>query len=184
MSSVPIGGVSATGDPLSDSIPYKDTAQTAHAMIKMAKAAQVQVAIREWVQDFVKTVRPKAYASEAAAFFYWMCDPANWRYVRDSRIVEMVRSPRRSLAIRSGDCDDQATFLLAACLHLGFRCRVVTVGFKPRALTIRPSFTHVFITIQDVKSGRWAVVDPVAASKTEDMLRRVKQVRFYDVEAR
>lgn len=185
---------------------YTGTPQT---IIKMTEAAdgdrgQRSFALRERVEDVIRRVRPKDYWSESLAVYYWMCGP-QFRYTRDPRRVEQVKDPMRLIEEIDkhgsclGDCDDFATFGRAALGSIGNKTRFATVGFRPAngrvanpAIMADPvfklitsphprlpgPFTHVFMQAMKPHGG-WVTLDPVAGPRTEEMHRRVKQVRFY-----
>jgi hypothetical protein len=182
---VPVGRDAPTGDPGARSLPYRDTRRTVAAIIAFAKTAQVHVPLRELVESVCRQIRPKAYMSEAAAWLYWLSNPANLRYMRDPILVELVRSVERTLRNRHRtgvDCDDQDALAVAGLLLMGFPVRVMTVGFRPRSATGGLwAFTHVLCACQDAKTGRWGAVDPVAGPRTQQMLRRVRQARVYEI---
>lgn len=162
--------------------PYKGTKHTVENMIRLVKESQGDMVLRRFVENLCRGLRPKDYVSEAAAIYYWSCK--NLRYMRDPRLVEMLKSPRYILEnykVGGCDCDDLSVWISSCCSIAGMPVRFVTVGFKPRSLTIRPAYTHVFASAQDVKSNKWMVLDPVAGPRTEAMLKSVKQAAIYDV---
>lgn len=182
LATVPTGSAAQTYDAGARSVPYQDTRQTVGEMLSMAKQGQVDVPLREFLEEIVRQVRPKDYLSEMAAVYYWAC--TKLRYMRDPRLVELVRGPARILRrARQGgfDCDDLTTFLVTAALLLGMPLRILTVGFRPRSVTIRRSFTHVLPQVQEHRTGYWATIDHVAGPRSAAMLSRVRQARIYEV---
>jgi transglutaminase-like putative cysteine protease len=175
-------------------------------MVRVASGdrGQKNFKLREKAESVVRQVRPKDYWSEVLALYYWLCGP-EFRYTRDPERVELVKDPMRMLwelqthGRALGDCDDLSTLLMALIGSLGGSTRIVTVGFRPvngkladprifdghdMNLITSPHprlpgpFTHVFIQAKKPKGG-WVTLDPVAGPRTEDMHRKVKQVRFY-----
>lgn len=162
-------------------------------MLQMAdgKRGAQSVRVRMAVEDIVRHVHPRDTLSQLAAIYYWYM--AHHHYMKDPVPAEMVKDPQRVFeeveksGLFLGDCDDAATFLTGASRSIGIKAVPVRVGFrKPRAVTLgsvrgRPvratlptPFTHVLAVARD-QYGRTVVLDPVAGSSTDRMLRRTKR---------
>ena len=75
------------------------------------------------------------------------------------------------------NCDDIAALSAAMLRQLGRNAQFVTVGFgKPG------HYSHVFTRVQEPKSQKWFVCDPVAGTDEGTMLRRVKTYRFWTID--
>ncbi len=61
----------------------------------------------------------------AKAIFYFVRD--NFNYVSDPTSFEYVKSPRESLAVQGGDCDDAAILLASMLESIGVRTRMVFI---------------------------------------------------------
>ena len=187
-------------------LPYRGTPQTVVKMFQAANGPRGQKSfrVRCRVEEVIRHIRPKDYLSEIMAVYLWTCG-TEFRYTRDPERVELVKDPERLLdelegrGVALGDCDDLATFLIAALGSIGCTCRIVTVGFtKPgealpdkRVLSepgmhlvtsphprLSGPFTHVFAQVKR-PGGSWVTVDPVAGPRTRRMHSRVKQLRVY-----
>lgn len=134
--------------------------------------------IRRLAESICKYLKPKDYLSEYLAIYYWTLQ--NIRYIRDIQHVETLKRPVRLLESRQGDCDCIATFIVALITSIGGQCRFVTVGFIPYE-TFGEVLTHVFCEAYEPVSKRWIVLDPVAGVRTHEMLKRVKQVKVYNI---
>ena len=162
------------------SLPYEGTDQTVANMIKLAKDAQGDIRLRQFLEKLCRNLRPKDYLSEYAAVFYWSM--ANLRYMRDPRNVELVRHPAsiiRRFKVGGFDCDDISTFLAACLSSLGGNCRIITVGFKGNG-----SLTHVLSAVEHPKfNGKYVILDPVAGGHvaTRNMLKRVTNAVVYEM---
>lgn len=87
-------------------------------------------------------------------------------YVPDPKGVEMVQTPKRTLAIATGDCDDKATLLAALLSSINIPAKFKAVGFKGGP------YSHVLVqarlgknwvdleTILDGVEAGWGPPDP------------------------
>lgn len=159
-------------------MPYRATAHTVEWMRVMGRAGEAHPEVRRYAVEVVRSVYPKAYASEIAAIYYDVCRRV--RYTRDPVHIELVQHPAVTLAARSGDCDDGSVVLRAAIAAasaeaaVGGETQYVTAAFAPG------EHTHVFARVRDPRTGEWVVLDPVAGPHTADMLRKVRTFRAYD----
>jgi len=196
----------ATAAPLIRKQVYSGTPATVREMYRVAfgEGGEKSLVLRRWAEEVVKDVRPRDYWSEVLAVYYAVCGP-QFRYTRDPTRQELLKAPivmLQEIAARGvamGDCDDLATFLIAAVSVIGGQARIVTVGFrgpgasKPDSrlfsdpifrLVSSPHprlpgpFTHVFA--QALRGpARWVTLDPVAGPRASEMHGRVKQIRVY-----
>lgn len=142
---------------------------------------------RELAEMVCQDVDSKDYTSELLALYN--CLLANTRYMRDPRRVELVRAPWViSRMILDGhrpsiDCDDASNWMCAAGMAVGNPMELVTVAFADGMIYDgRQQYSHVFSRAPQ-RSGRAIVLDPVAAEKTPDMLRRVRAMRVWPISA-
>jgi transglutaminase-like putative cysteine protease len=145
-------------------------------MQKLALDAQSDLAIRELAEKITNRILPRDYASEYAAVLNWV--RRNIRYVRDPVTVEQVQTPRATLEVRSGDCDDASVLIAAMVGHLGGRTRFSAGAFK-RAPSGRPVLAHVWVEALDPVSGAWVVLDPVPGRRVHQMLGNTIQRIFH-----
>lgn len=73
-------------------------------------------------------VEGKDYAGEGEAI--WDFVRNNVIYRRDIEGVESVQTPDRTLALASGDCDDQSILVATLAKSLGFPVRFVAAGLR------------------------------------------------------
>lgn len=162
--------------------------------------------VRKFAEEVVKHVRPRDYWSEALAIYYTCCS-LTVRYTHDPTLNELVKSPAKMIheimtrGVALGDCDDLTALIIAGELAIGVPVRVGTGAFdldlellpqlgmeRPErfGLTVQGSgrapgpFTHVWAEGQR-PDGTWVMLDPVAGPNTRQMLRQLKQVRYYHV---
>ena len=78
-------------------------------------------------------------------------------YVKDPARTELVRSPRATLALGYGDCEDLSALLASAAYALGYTVRLVAIGYD----AARPErYHHVIAQVLDPASGEWIDADP------------------------
>lgn len=151
-------------------IPYRGTAQTVTEMRRLALAAQTSWPLRRLVEQICRGLNSKDYLSELSALGHFVYRRV--RYQRDPKTVELVKTPEATLTSGVGDCDDMATLLSALVLLSGAEARLVTVGFREGG-----PFSHVFAEGLDPRTKSWVTLDPVAGSRTAEMLGRVRTFR-------
>lgn len=154
-------------------IPNPTTAMTVSHMVELAREGAKQIPIRLTAEEIVRNVRPRDYVSEGQAVSKWV--ERNIRYTKDPAEVEFLRAPARLLEARLGDCDELATLIAALLLALGHHCEFVTASYRDGG---EPS--HVFVQMV-LRTGRRAVLDPVAQPDVPGMLRRVRRYWVYPV---
>jgi len=100
-------------------------------------------------------VRPFQYLAEVRALFEFVRDQI--RYTRDPAGVELLRSPRVTLATRAGDCDDKATLLAALVRAIGNPTRVAFRAIGTDPLT-PGAYGHVYVVAR--VGGQEIAMDP------------------------
>lgn len=93
--------------------------------------------------------------SQLAALFRFVRD--HIMFIGDVAGVETLQSPRYTLHVKAGDCDDRATLLAALARAIG-----IPVELKFRAIAANPrargAFSHVYVVAN--LGGRELVLDP------------------------
>lgn len=166
-------------------LPYTGSGRTVEEMLIAAdgpRGAQ-NYQLRMVMENIIRWVEPRDLRSQITAIRDWFM--AYSAYVHDPIPTELVRDPLRTLHdIKQygrflGDCDDAATFLVGGYRSLGIKSLPARVGFtNPRVSRGRvrqAPYTHVLAIAVD-QFRKVLVVDPVAHTKTFQMLRRVKRV--------
>lgn len=129
----------------------------------------------------------KDYTSEYLALYLFALQ--RMRYMRDPRRTELVRAPWVvSQQILAGhrpslDCDDMATWLAAAVTAVGGRAEFCTVAFQRMYFDGQQQYSHVFTRALEPRSRTQIVLDPVAAERTPQMLRRIVAASTWPVAA-
>ncbi|HEY5657928.1 MAG TPA: hypothetical protein VIY27_09080 [Myxococcota bacterium] len=189
-----------TYDPAYNRVPgavleYRGTPHTVAKMIELCLGprGEKSIMVRRHAEQIVANLRPKDYASECMAIYYWWMRAG--RYTRDPVHVELLKDPQRMVEDADAgrlvcDCDELATGIATDCLVVGSKARFVTVSFKnrqhpswlPGSRAAREGpYTHVFAQAQDPRTGIWWTLDPVAGRRVERMQQRVKQMRIYPI---
>lgn len=165
---------------------YAGAPQTIQVMGKAALGDGDSFATRRLCESLCEGLDSKDYCSEYLSLYYFLLQRT--RYMRDPRRTELVRAPevvtRQILDNHrpSLDCDDLSTWLAAALLAVGGQPEFVTVAFSHMFYAGQRQYSHVFVRVKEPRSGKYIVLDPVAAEKTPQMLARVKAAKTWPIE--
>lgn len=165
---------------------YRGAPQTVSVMRRAALSSGENYDVRRLAEATCAQIDSKDYSSEYLALYYMVLQRC--RYMRDPRTVELVRAPyivaRDILAggRPSLDCDDMAALLAALVLAVGGHVEIVTVAFRHMFHMGARQYSHVFVRAQDPRSRQWIVLDPVAAERTQKMLRDIKAFKAWSVD--
>jgi hypothetical protein len=141
--------------------------------------------IRLLAEEIVGGLQPKDFLSEILAV-YWFC-VGHTRYTNDPKPIELVKAAWVIVEeIAAGkrpliDCDEMVELMLALLLMLGRQVQIVTVAFDNKFYNGERQYSHVIIRVREPRSGRWIVLDPVAAEDTDKMLHRVVAAKIWPV---
>lgn len=166
---------------------YFGAKQTVGVMTKAALDDRGHFETRQLAESICQGLDSKDYTSEYLALYHFLLQ--NTRYMRDPRRVELVRAPWIvSKMLLSGhrpslDCDDLGTMLAAMVMSVGGKAAYVTVAFDDQFYDGQRQYSHVFVRALEPRSGNWIVLDPVAAEKTPQMLRRVRAACVWPISA-
>lgn len=154
-------------------------------MRRAALDSQSNLAIRQLAEAACANLDSKDYTSEYLALYNLLLQRC--RYMRDPRTVELVRAPYlvAQEILQGGrpnlDCDDLSALLGALVLAVGGSVRFVTVAFRNAFYNGQRQFSHVFAQALEPRTGLWIVLDPVAADKTGEMMKRIKAAAVWPV---
>lgn len=164
-------------------IAYRGAPQTIEVMMGAALDDHKHFETRQLAEAVCEHLDSKDYLSEYLALYNFLLQRS--RYMRDPRRTELVRAPyivsRQILAGHrpSLDCDDMATWLAAAVLAVGGTAWFATVAFSKMVYNGVLQFSHVFTCALEPRTRSRIVLDPVAAEKTPEMMRRVKVAKLW-----
>lgn len=163
--------------------PFRGAPQTVALIKRYALEAQRDPSVRLLAEEIVSELGSKDYVSEIAAIYYYVLN--HTRYANDPRTVELVRRPERIVAelIRgktpSLDCDDLVVLQAALLLSLGREVRIVTIAFRKTQYRGEVQYSHVYLQVKEPSSGKWIVLDPVAAEETAGMLKKGQAIKIW-----
>lgn len=132
-------------------------------------------------EQVIAEIWPKDYVGEISAICNWVAQHVY--YTNDPMHVELVKDPQRLVeeilakGYARGDCDDMACLIGTMALQVGRHAQFVVVGFGRKG-----EFTHVFTRVQEPKTSKWIVCDPVAGSDVASMLSRVKTFEIWSAD--
>jgi hypothetical protein len=173
--------------PPTSAIAYYGAPQTIQVMRRAALEDGDHFETRQIAEAVCEGLESKDYVSEYLALYQFMLQRT--RYMRDPRRVELVRAPYIvSQQILSGhrpsiDCDDASTWLAAAVISVGGTAEYCTVAFSDQLYGTQRQYSHVFTRAVEPRSRVRIVLDPVAAEKTPQMLRRIKYAAVWPIAA-
>lgn len=96
----------------------------------------------------------RAYWQEVQAVYRFV--RANVRYVRDIHAIDTFQTARRTLEMRSGDCDDFTITLGALLMAVGFPVRTKTIQTRSAR-----DFNHIYLQVglPPTRPTRWKTLD-------------------------
>lgn len=168
-------------------VAYSGAPQTIDVMRKAVIEDADHFVTRQLAEVVCEGLDSKDYVSEYLALYNFILQRT--RYMRDPRRTELVRAPHIvSKQIMQGhrpslDCDDLSTWLGAAVCAVGGRVEFVTCSFQRMMFQGQPQFSHVFSRALEPRTHCYVVLDPVAAEKTPQMLRRIVDAAVWPVTA-
>lgn len=142
---------------------------------------EASLLVRSVTEEVIGQLAPKDYVGEISAICNWVAEHVV--YVNDPMHVELLKDPQRlveEIQARGharGDCDDIACLIATMCLQVGRHAQLVVAGFGSKG-----SYSHVFARVQDPKSSKWIVCDPVAGSDVAGMLSRIKTFQVWSTD--
>lgn len=153
---------------------FRGPTDTLAKMVEVAQGprGEQSLFVRSVVEQVMGRLQPKDYLGEILAINNWVAEKVV--YLNDPMHLELVKDPQRlceeifERGQARGDCDDIAVLMSTMALLVGRHAQFVVVGFGESG-----SYSHVFSRIQDPRSGKWIVCDPVAGSDVASMLKRV-----------
>jgi transglutaminase-like putative cysteine protease len=106
------------------------------------------------------------------------------RYTSDPRGVDLYSDPRKTLAMRAGDCDEQAAVACAALKAVGIPCALKVIAEKGSP---GGQPTHIFALAGSDKSSRprsWIPIDPTVPNRPpwEAPPSMVREAWIYETE--
>lgn len=126
---------------------------TLHAMSRLTRAFKKDAGIRELAASLIRDLPQYDTAGAVRALHAFVRD--HIRYTSDIRGVETLQTPRATLELRIGDCDDKSTLLAALLESIGRPTRFVAVGFGEGG-----GHSHVLVEVRAGRSG-WVPLETI-----------------------
>jgi len=119
-------------------------------------APEELVKVRRVALGLVNELPPNDDVSEVRALWHYVRDAI--RYVRDVRGVDTLQSPRTTLELTQGDCDDKSLLLASLLESIGYATRFAVAATSPRG-----SYNHVYVEAFVPKVGKWIPLESSVA---------------------
>lgn len=120
------------------------TAITLREMVKLARQFKRDPGIMELARQLVANLPQYDRMGEVKSLHAFVRDSI--RYTSDPAGVELLQTPKATLELGTGDCDDKSTLLAALLQSIDRPARFVAVGFKPLA-----QYSHVLVETRNGK---------------------------------
>lgn len=127
-------------------------AATLRTMVKLAREFKKDAGVREMAMRLVRNLPQYDGIGEVKALHAFVRDGI--RYTHDIRGVETVQTPRATLEIGGGDCDDKSLLLAALLESIGKPARFVAIQCGG------PRFSHVLVETR-VGKGGWMPLETI-----------------------
>lgn len=127
------------------------TIQTLAPMVRLVQSSVYDLELRAFANSLVEKLKGHDFDGEIRTVFEFVRDRV--RYVADPVSVELVQSPRLSLQLLTGDCDDKCVLLNSLLAVLGHSVLFNVVSYDGE------SFGHVFCSAYSKSLRGWVSID-------------------------
>lgn len=110
--------------------------------------------IRRTAVDVCRGIEGHDFLGEVASLFFFVRDKI--RYRKDPIDTERVQDAKRTLELRSGDCDDKCVLLASMLAAMGHLPQFVVQAQDGK------TFDHVYVEAWSDEAGDWIALDPTA----------------------
>jgi transglutaminase-like putative cysteine protease len=128
--------------------------RTLQAMSRITRVFKKDAGIRELALSLVRDLPQYDTTGEVKALHAFVRD--HIRYTGDITRVETIQTPKATLEMGGGDCDDKSTLLAALLEAIGRPTRFVAVGFGAG-----DGHSHVLVEVRAGKSGKWVPLETI-----------------------
>jgi len=131
------------------------TGKTLELMRQMVLTGTGDPEVQEAAVNIVRSagIIPHDHLGEAGAIFRFVRDRV--RFTDDPVGIEKLQSPRYTLYLMAGDCDDRAVLAAALLRAIGINSRLRVVAADPR---VPGAFSHVYVVA--TINGKDVPMDP------------------------
>lgn len=127
-------------------------AETLKIMVRLAREYRKDVGVRQVAASLVRDLAQYDTAGEIRSLHAFVRDGI--RYTNDIRTVETVQTPKATLEMGVGDCDDKSLLLATMLEAIGKKTRLVAIGMNGRPLS------HVLAEVRFGKTG-WMPLETI-----------------------
>jgi transglutaminase-like putative cysteine protease len=120
------------------------TAITLREMVKLARQFRRDPGVMQVARDLVKDLPQYDRIGEVKALHAFVRDSI--RYTNDPANTELLQTPKATLEMQTGDCDDKSTLLASLLQSIGMPARFVALGFTPQK-----AYSHVLVETRNGK---------------------------------
>jgi transglutaminase-like putative cysteine protease len=128
-------------------------AATLKVMVRLARQFKKDPAIREVAAGLIRSLPQYDTMGEVKALHAFVRDGI--RYTNDINRVETVQTPKATLELGIGDCDDKSLLLAALLESIGRPARFVAIGMNGRPLS------HVLTEVRHGPAGKWVPLETI-----------------------
>lgn len=126
---------------------------TLKAMTRLAREGKKDSGVREVAARLVKNLPQYDRPGEIKAIHAFVRDCI--RYTSDIHKVETLQTPRATLELGIGDCDDKSVLLASLLLSIGLPARFVAIGLNGGPLS------HVLTEVRCGAPGKWMPLETI-----------------------
>lgn len=130
------------------------TAATLKEMVKLARQYKKDSGVREVAARLVANLPQYDRLGEIRALHAFVRDSI--RYTNDIKGVETLQTPKATLELGIGDCDDKSTLLASLLESIGRPARFVAL-----ALNGSQGFSHVLCEARYGPPGKWLPLETI-----------------------
>lgn len=130
------------------------TAATLKEMVKLARQFKKDVGVRQVAAQLVRDLPQYDKLGEIKALHAFVRDSI--RYTSDIRGVETLQTPKATLEMGVGDCDDKSTLLAALLESIGTPARFVAL-----CMGGAENFSHVLVEARFGSKGKWMPLETI-----------------------
>lgn len=120
------------------------TAITLREMVKLTRQYRRDPGVMQVARSLVKDLPQYDRMGEVKALHAFVRDSI--RYTSDPANTELLQTPKATLEMQTGDCDDKSTLLASLLQSIGMPARFVAVGFTPDK-----TYSHVLVETRNGK---------------------------------
>jgi transglutaminase-like putative cysteine protease len=128
--------------------------ETLHHMVRLQRQWKKDPGVRELAAQLVRTLPQGDTTASVKALHAFVRDCI--RYTADIDMVETLQTPRATLELGIGDCDDKSLLLASMLGAIGIRSRFIAVGFGAVE-----RYTHVLVQVRLGSEGKWYYLETI-----------------------